>query len=177
MQSNPPSEPHKTTRTEFSSLFGQAKLVLDETTKAVTPFGGLVSFITFLGQIGYVQEVQQRLPFAAPTSNNAIPVAYTLTAFVVSVVGGVQRFAHCQWLRAHHVLHALLGLERFPGDDTIRHFFLRFTQAHIEAFWRPLWRWLLRLLAPAGGEFLAHGGRRPVPGLVRCGDWLHALAP
>jgi hypothetical protein len=152
MQSNPASEPHKTTRTEFSSLFGHAKLVLDETTKAVTPFGGLASFVTFLGQIGYVQEVQQRLPFATPTSNNAIPLAHTLTAFVVSVVTGAQRFAHCQWLRADHVLHALLGLERFPGDDTIRNFFLRFTQAHIEAFWRPLWRWLLRLLAcPEGG--------------------------
>ena len=147
MQSNPASEPHKTTRTEFSSLFGQAKLVLDETTKAVTPLGGLASFVTFLGQIGYAQEVQQRLPFAAPTSNNAIPLAHTLTAFVVSVVAGAQRFAHCQWLRADRVLHALLGLERFPGDDTIRNFFLRFTQAHIEAFWRPLWRWLLRLLA------------------------------
>ena len=152
MQSKPASEPHKTTRTEFSSLFGQAKLVLEETTKAVTPFGGLASFVTFLGQIGYVQEVQQRLPFAAPTSNNAIALAHTLTAFIMSVVAGAQRFAHCQWLRADHVLHALLGLERFLGDDTIRNFFLRFTQAHIEAFWRPLWRWLLRLLAcPAGG--------------------------
>jgi hypothetical protein len=41
----------------------------------------------------------------------------------------------------------MLGLGRFPSDDTIRNFFLRFSQAHIEAFWRPLWRWLLRLLA------------------------------
>jgi hypothetical protein len=91
--------------------------------------------------------VQQRLPFATPTSNNAIPLAHTLTAFVVSVVTGARRFAHCQWLRADHVLHALLGLARFPGDDPIRNFFLRFTQAHIEAFGRPLWRWLRLLMA------------------------------
>jgi hypothetical protein len=46
----------------------------------------------------------------------------------------------------------MLGLARFPGDDTIRNFFLRFSQAHIEAFWRPLWRWLVRLVrSPAGG--------------------------
>ena len=147
MQNNPASDLHKTTRTEFTALFGSATLVLDETPKAITPFGGLASFVTFLGQIGYAPEVQQRLPFAAPTSNNAIPLAHTLTAFVVSVVAGARRFAHCQWLRADPVLHALLGLERFPGDDTIRNFFLRFTQAHIEAFWRPLWCWLLRLLA------------------------------
>ena len=30
---------HKTTRTEITSLFGDAKLVLDETPKAISPFG------------------------------------------------------------------------------------------------------------------------------------------
>lgn len=139
--------PHKTTRTEISALLGHAKLVLDETPKAISPFGGLASFIAFLGQIGFAPEVQRHLPFPEPTSNNALPLAHCLSAFLMSVVVGAQRFAHCQWLRADHVLHALLGVERFPGDDTIRHFFLRFSQAHIEAFWRPLWRWLLRLLA------------------------------
>lgn len=138
---------HKTTRTEITSLFGDAKLVLDETPKAISPFGGLASFIAFLGQIGFAPAVQRQMPFPEPTSNNAIPLAHCLTAFLMSVVVGAQRFAHCQWLRADHVLHALLGLERFPGDDTIRKFFLRFSQAHIESFWRPLWRWLLRLLA------------------------------
>ena len=139
--------PHKTTRTEISALLGHAKLVLDETPKAISPFGGLASFIAFLGQIGFAPEVQRHLPFPEPTSNNALPLAHCLSAFLMSVVVGAQRFAHCQWLGADHVLHALLGVERFPGDDTIRHFFLRFSQAHIEAFWRPLWRWLLRLLA------------------------------
>jgi len=143
---------HKTTRTEITPLFGQAKLVMDETPKAITPFGGLASFISFLGQIGFAGEVQRRLPFAEPASNNAIPLAHALTAFLMSVVVGARRFAHCQWLRADHVLHAMLGLERFPGDDTIRNFFLRFSQSHIESFWRPLWRWLLLLLrCPAKG--------------------------
>jgi len=87
------------------------------------------------------------------TSNNAIPLAHSLTAFLMSVVVGAQRFAHCEWLRADRVLHALLGLERFPSDDTSRNFFLRFSQAHIEAFWRPLWRWLLRLLKCPNGGF------------------------
>ena len=36
----------------------------------------------------------------------------------MAVVAGGRRFAHCQWLRADHALQALLGLERFPGDDT-----------------------------------------------------------
>ena len=143
---------HKTTRTEITPLFGEAKLVLDETPKAISPFGGLASFISFLAQIGFAREVQQHLPFAEPASNNAIPLAHSLTAFLMSVVVGARRFAHCEWLRADRVLHAMLGLARFPSDDTIRNFFLRFKQADIEAFWRPLWRWLLLLVkCPAAG--------------------------
>ena len=138
---------HKTTRAQITSLFGNAKLILDETPKAVSPFGGLASFISFLGQIGFARRVQEQLPFAEPTSNNAIPLAHTLTAFLMSVVVGAQRFAHSEWLRADRVLHAMLGMERFPSDDTIRNFFLRFSQGHVETFWRPLWRWLLGLLA------------------------------
>ncbi|MGP8199423.1 MAG: transposase [Limisphaerales bacterium] len=115
--------------------------------KAISPFGGLASFISFLGQIGFARQVQQHLPFAEATSNNAIPLAHSLTAFLMSVVVGAQRFAHSEWLRADRVLHAMLGMGRFPSDDTIRNFFLRFTQAQVETFWRPLWRWLLRLLA------------------------------
>jgi hypothetical protein len=143
---------HKTTPLKTTALFGDAKLVLAETSKAITPFGGLASFISFLGQIGFAGQVQRAMPFAEPTSNNAIPLAHALTAFMMSVVAGAQRFAHCEWLRPDRVLHALLGLERFPSDDTIRNFFLRFSQAHIEVFWRPLWRWLLGLLrCPSGG--------------------------
>jgi hypothetical protein len=138
---------HKTTRAQITSLFGNAKLILDETPKAISPFGGLASFISFLGQIGFARRVQEQLPFAEPTSNNAIPLAHTLTAFLMSVVVGVQRFAPSEWLRADRVLHAMLGMERFPRDDTIRNFFLRFSQGHVETFWRPLWRWLLGLLA------------------------------
>ena len=97
---------HKTTRTEISSLFGEARLILDETPEASSPFGGLASFISFLGQIGFAREVPRHLPFAEPTSNNAIPLAHSLTAFLMAVVVGAQRFTHCEWLRADLVLLA-----------------------------------------------------------------------
>ncbi len=155
MRINPATDPHQTTPTDFSPLFGGTKLVLDETPKAITPFGGLASFIAFLGRSGYVEQLELALPFPAPTSNNAIPLAHTFTAFVASVVTGARRFAHTQWLRADHALHAMLGLERFPGDDTIRNFFLRFSQAHVQAFWRPLWKWSLgKLVFSAEGFHL-----------------------
>ena len=153
MRINPTTDPHQTTPTHFSSLFGGAKLVLGETPKAITPFGGLASFIAFLGQSGYVEQLEMALPFPAPTSNNAIALTHTFTAFMTSVVTGARRFAHTQWLRADHALHAMLGMERFPGDDTIRNFFLRFSQAQVQAFWRPLWKWSLGKLAVSAAGF------------------------
>lgn len=133
-------------------LFAEAKVKITQTARAVTPFGRLVSFIAFLGQIGYSAQIEKHLPWQL-TSPNAIPLAHTLTAFVAGVVVGARRFAHTEMARADRaLLHALLGLERFPGADTVRGLFHRFTQAHIEAFWRPLWRWLLGLVrCPAGG--------------------------
>jgi hypothetical protein len=102
-----------------------------------------------------VEQLEGALPFAAPTSPNAIPLAHTFTAFLMSVVTGARRFAHTQWLRADHALHALLGIKRFPSDDTIRNFFRRFTQGQVQAFFRPLWQWsLAQLRAPAAGFHL-----------------------
>jgi hypothetical protein len=72
-----------------------------------------------------------------------------------SVIAGAQRFAHANQLRADRALHALLGMNRFPSDDTILNYFRRFTQGEIEHFWRPLWRWLIgRLPALASGYSL-----------------------
>ncbi len=153
MKNDPVSDGNKTTSSEFTPLFGGAKIVLEETPKAITPFGGLTSFIAFLAQIGFASEIRKALPFPASTSPNAIPLAHTLTAFIIAVVTGASRFAHTDWLRSDRALHAVLGIVRFPGTDTVRNFFLRFTQAHIQAFWRPLWRWLLSMLPCAQEGF------------------------
>jgi len=138
-------------RPVVSPLFGKAKVKLTQTPRAVTPFGGLVSFLAFLHQRGFAQAVQEHLPWALQ-SPNAIPLAHTLTAFVVGVVSGARRFAHTEQARFDRALHALLGLPRWPGADTVRGLFHRFTQATIQQFWRPLWVWLLGMLVcPAGG--------------------------
>jgi hypothetical protein len=133
-------------------LFGSGQVILRDTPKAVTPFGGLVVFIEFLQKLGYAAQVQRGLPFVF-TSPNAIDPAHTLTAFVFAVVVGARRFAHAELLRADRALHQLLGLKRFPGHDTIRGLFLRFTQADIQTFWRPFWRWLLGWVQPVAGGF------------------------
>jgi len=137
-----------------ASLFGKTKTKLTETPRAVTPFGGLVSFIVFRGRIGYARQVEEPLPWQL-SSPNGIPLAHTLTAFCIGVVAGARRFAHTELLRADRALHALLGLERWPGADTVRALFHRFSQGSIQSFWRPLWGRDLGLVqCPAEGVSL-----------------------
>ncbi len=110
-----------------------------------------MSFVEFLNRLGLAAKLQEAMPFCL-LSPNAIPPAQTLMGFMIAVVVGARRFAHTDWLRFDKALHAMLGIARFPGTDTIRNFFARFNQGRIEAFWRPLWRWLLpRFVAPEQG--------------------------
>ena len=145
-------------RTFVTPLFGKAKVKLSQTPRAVTPFGGLASFIAFLDQIGYAQKVRAHLPWQL-TSPNAIP----LDAHVDGVCDrrdrrGAPFCATRRWRGPTGHLHALLGLERWPGADTVRGLFHRFSQATIQSFWRPMWIWLLGLVrCPAGGFSLGSG--------------------
>ena len=137
--------------TVVGPLFGKAKVKLTQTPRAVTPFGGLVSFVTFLERSGFAEQVQAHLPWQL-VSPNAIPLAHTFSAFVIGVVTGARRFAHTELARADRALHVLLGMPRWPGADTVRGLFHRFTQGTIQQFWRPLWVWLLgRVTCPAEG--------------------------
>ena len=104
---------------KVTSLRGGEKVELRETQRALTPVGGLVVFFEFLRQVGYREAVNQHLPFRL-TSPNAIDPVETFTAFLLAVLAGARRFAQTSLLRADVALHALLGISRFPVDDTIR---------------------------------------------------------
>jgi hypothetical protein len=56
----------------------------------------------------------------------------------MSVLVGARRFAHASLLRGDRALHALLGLERFPTDDTIRNLFRRFGMGQVQRLFEPL---------------------------------------
>jgi len=62
--------------------------------------------ISFFERIGLARKISESMSFTY-TSNNAIPPAQTLVAFLVPVVAGARRFAHTDWLRADKALHAL----------------------------------------------------------------------
>ena len=130
---------------KLTSLWGGKKVELRETQRAVTPFGGLGVFVEFLQQVGYREAVSQHLPFRL-TSPNAIDPVETFTAFLLSVVAGARRFAHTSLLRADVALYALLGMKRFPVDDTIRNLFKRFGQGNCQRFFSGLWSWQLERL-------------------------------
>jgi hypothetical protein len=134
------AEEDKTVHWKITSLWGGKKVELRETQRAVTPFGGLVVFSEFLRCIGYSEAVRQHLPFSL-RSPNAIDPVKTFTAFLLSVVAGARRFAHTSLLRADVALHALLGISRFPIDDTVRNLFKRFGQGQCQRFFSGLWNW------------------------------------
>jgi hypothetical protein len=132
-------------RKEITPIFGKRKVVLMETKRAVTPFGGLSIFAEFLGRIGYRAAVAETMPFVLK-SPNAISPDETFTAFLISVAAGARRFAHTGLLRADKALHSIMGIKRFPTDDTIRNLFKRFTMGDVYRFFSPLWEWQIRRL-------------------------------
>jgi hypothetical protein len=134
-------------RQEISAIFGGKKVELRETPRAVTPFGGLVVFLEFLRKVGYGEQVKEWIPFQL-RSPNAIDPVETFTAFLISVLAGARRFAQAGLLKADQALQSVLGMKRFPTDDTMRNFFKRFTQGHVYRFYSGLWAWQMARLEP-----------------------------
>jgi hypothetical protein len=79
-------------------------------------------------------------------SPNHIDPTSTFTAFLVTVLVGARRFAHASLLRGDRALHALLGLNRFPTDDTIRNLFRRFGMGEVQRLFEPLAEWQMQRL-------------------------------
>lgn len=125
---------------EFRRMGDGRQAVLRETTRAVTPFGGLAVLLELLRKLGAVEAIRERLPFQC-RSHNASRPEHILLAFWLAVAAGARRFSHLQMLRADRALQALCGVRSFPSDDTVRNFFRRFGAAEVARFFRPLWHW------------------------------------
>ena len=134
-------------RGQISAIFGGKKVELRQTAKAVTPFGGLVVFLEFLRKVEFAERVSRAMPFRLK-SPNAIRPEETFTAFMISVVVGARRFAQAGMVKADQALQGVLGLKRFPTDDTIRNLFKRFNQGAVYRFYSVLWGWQLERLEP-----------------------------
>lgn len=130
---------------KLTPLFGEKKVVVRQTERAVTPWGGVAVFVQFLKKIGFTEAVEPALSIQL-NSPNAIAPLETFTAFLVAVVCGARRFAHAGLLRTDRALQQILGLKRCPGDDTIRNLFKRFTQGKVYEFYSQMTKWNLSRL-------------------------------
>lgn len=130
---------------EIAALLSDERLILRETRRAVTPFGGIAVFLSFLDKIGFGNAVRKHMPIRWRSPNHIDPTA-TFTAFLISVLVGARRFAHASILRGDRALHALLGLERFPTDDTIRNLFRAFGMGQVQRLYEPLAEWQMQRL-------------------------------
>ncbi len=146
MQTTPADSPQNSAY-PFTPPCRAGQVKIQTTSKPVTPFGGVLPLLAWFGRIGLVARCRELMPFSY-ASPNAIPTEHTLLAFLLSVILGGSRFAHCDWLRFDQALHAIMGLARFPAKDAIRRFFHRFGPGEFQNFWRPLWAWLLTMWTP-----------------------------
>jgi hypothetical protein len=130
---------------EISALLADERLILRETQRAVTPFGGIAVFVLFLDKIGFAEAVRKHMPIRWKSPNHIDPTS-TFTAFLMSVLVGARRFAHASLLRSDRALHALLGMDRFPTDDTVRNLFRAFGMGEVQRFYEPMAEWLMQRL-------------------------------
>jgi hypothetical protein len=137
---------------EITALFSDERLILRETQRAVTPFGGVAVFISFLAKIGFVEALRQHMPIHWKSPNHIDP-CWTFTGFLMSVLVGAKRFAHTSLLRGDRALHALLGMDRFPTDDTIRNLFRAFGMGEVQRFYEPMAEWLMQRLPQREGGY------------------------
>jgi hypothetical protein len=130
---------------EITALLSGERLILRETKRAVTPFGGVAVFISFLRKIDLVGQLRQHMPIRW-TSHNQIEPTTSFLAFLTAVLVGAKRFAHTALLRSDLALHALLGVGRFPTDDTIRNLFREFRMGDVQRLYEPLAEWQMARL-------------------------------
>lgn len=137
--------PDKTVPRESAALLSGERVILRETKRAVTPFGGVAVFIAYLHKVGLVEQVRQHMPVFWKSPNQIDPTD-TFVAFLMVVLVGAKRFAHAGLLRGDRALHALLGMGRFPTDDTICNLFRKFGMGQVQRFFEPLAEWQMQRL-------------------------------
>jgi hypothetical protein len=116
---------------EIAALLSSERLILRETKRAVTPLRRVIRLRLLSGKVDLLAQVRQHMPIQWKSRNQIDPTT-TFIAFLMTVLVGAKGFAHAALLRGHKALHALLGIERFPIDDTIRNLFRKFTMGNVQ---------------------------------------------
>ncbi|MFA5166847.1 MAG: IS1380 family transposase [Candidatus Paceibacterota bacterium] len=131
-----------------TKLLGGNEVCVTFTDKPVTPWGGLVLLSAYWRETGVVEVLERLLPFTVVSPNALKPVDIAI-AFMGGVITGMRRLTHFERLRHDYALAYILGINRFPSEDTFSRFLKRFNQKAVNEFFCPLFVWQLDKIAKA----------------------------
>lgn len=129
---------------------GEETIKIGFTDQKISPHAGLASFIAFL----HWHRLKDLLARVMPqrTSPNATPSADLAVGFMLGILAGAKKLAHCAHLRADRVLPGLLGIERLGSQSALSRFLQCFRSAQMNTkCFEALWRWALERLTTRPG--------------------------
>ena len=94
------------------------KFTLTRTDAALTAYGGLVAWSSFLKHLGIIERCAERCPLTR-TSPNAAPVREILHSFALSALVEGKRFCHVRWLTDDPAIATIMNMERVRGEDAL----------------------------------------------------------
>lgn len=106
---------------EFSFPTYAGNINVETTDEAMSPYGGLVAFASFLKRCGILEDLASSCP-TARTSPNAAPIYDIICSLILTSICDGDRFNHVNRLRYDPIFPNLFGVKKIVGDDTIRRF-------------------------------------------------------
>jgi Transposase DDE domain group 1 len=94
------------------------KFTLTRTDAALTAYGGLVAWSSFLKHTGLVERFAGCCP-VMHTSPNAAPVREVVHSFMLSALVEGKRFSHVRWLSDDPALATIMNMSRVRGEDAL----------------------------------------------------------
>jgi hypothetical protein len=94
------------------------KFTLTRTDAALTAYGGLVAWSSFLKHLGIIERFAEGCPLTR-TSPNAAPVREVVHSFALSALVEGKRFCHVRWLTDDPAIATIMDMERVRGEDAL----------------------------------------------------------
>ena len=143
-RSRPDVSVHHPAASAIKLQAGSKSIALSFTSRPLTGHAGLCALAGFFRSHNLLEVLAAHLPFKT-SSPNATPLAQIALSYILGMLSGAKSLSQLAYLRRDRVLAQLFGLV-LPSQSTFSRFFARFTQAHNQRFFTPLWRFLLESL-------------------------------
>ncbi|NUM71345.1 MAG: IS1380 family transposase [Ignavibacteriaceae bacterium] len=108
--------------------------------KAVSPWGGIRLILELLHKLN-ITGFFNTLNLPQPGSNRGYDPAEVLKSFMVSIMIGANRFAHCGWIRYDPVLKRIFNWKETPSESTYSRFFRKFDQKRNDEVFPAIQSW------------------------------------